>query len=956
MAGLKGLNEQQKTAVTHKGGPLLVVAGAGTGKTEVITQRIAHLIRVSGAKPAEILAVTFTEKAAREMEARLSELLGKYILDVNITTFNSFGHDLLRRFAYDIGLSPELILLNDAQQMLFLRDHLRELELDYYAPVTNPEKFLSDLGRYFATLKSELISPPQYTNFIQKLPSNTEALELKRQTELATAYSHYQELMRKHNFVDFEDQIYLCVDLLEKRPNIRNILRKEIKWVLVDEFQDTNLSQSRLLDLLVGINGNITVVGDDDQSIYRFRGAAVSNILQFRQRHPKSRVVTLVKNYRSTQTILDHAYKLIRHNNPDRLEYQYALDKRLLGTTKGSPALVKQLSQYEEEASWIAKDIAGRLRKGQVGSEVAILLRKNSQATLIERNLEALNIDYIVVGQEENLYKQPAVKQLLQFLQVVVNPKDSENLFHLLASEIYRLPVAWLREQVSAANRLHEPLEKQLNKYLDDVKAAHFEQVQTLLSQLSGWRDELSRSTVGQLCYRILDDTKHLRKLVKKARLDPAAEQQVNHLRQFFNSLREYEQIALDSTAVGYVASLSALLGAGEQVDIEDLSEVFGDRVRIMTIHKAKGLEFELVYLFDLTQGTFPSRELRNSLEVPSALLASRRSISGQTHIQEERRLCYVGITRAKQNLIVSYSIDHGGKLAKKPSQFLAEAFDHSYTIAPKPAGLDKGVQQIELFKTKKAKSALLPPSIWQGDRLVLSARQIEDYLMCPAEFYLRYVISPPQPPSVTLEYGTIMHGAVQLYNQSIQDGKKLRLSDLLTYIRDNWPPEGYLDKNHQMRALLQAENSLKRWHKREQAAKQHPKYVEKPFQLNIEDLQLTIRGRMDAIYDEEGNIEIRDYKTGSPHIKDQANVDQRSNNSLQLGIYAFAWENLQGKIPKLLTLDFLDSGLIGSSKRTARQLETVTQKISRVAEGVRNQDFTPAKSHIFCSHKEYGF
>ncbi len=961
MLDLKRLNDQQRQAVKSTPGALLVVAGAGTGKTQVISYRLAYLIDQLKVKPSEILAVTFTDKAAREMETRLTELLARYILDVKITTFNSFGHDLLRRFAYELGLSQDLQLLTDTQQVVFLREQIDNLRLNYYAPITNPEGFLYELTGYFSKLAAELVPAAKYTKFVQNLTKQAktkpEKEEAARQRELAYAYKRYNELKRQANLIDFDDQVTLVVELLERFTNVRAKVQAECRYILVDEFQDTNSAQSRLVDLLVGNDQNIMVVGDDDQSVYRFRGAAVANILSFADRYPKANRLALTKNYRSSQPILDAAYRLVQYNNPERLESKYSIDKRLIGQFSGPKPILKTFLTLDEEAAWVATDIKQRLKKGQLAAEIAVLLRKNAQASTLTAQLEARAIDYLVIGQKEDLYRQPVVRLLLNFLRVVTDPHDSTSLYHLLAVEPYKLDGSYLRDQAALAKRSHEPLEVVLKTTFEAKDQKQAETIDQFLAKLAEWRDLLPSLSVGQLCLRFLDDTGYLHKLIARARREPALDQTINYLNQFFGGLGQFGRIATDDSAIGYLSALPALLGGGQNLVIEDLPELFGQKVRLLTIHKAKGLEFECVYLFDMTQDTFPARRQASSLEPPAELLSQPIQAEAQTHLAEERRLMYVAMTRAKRNLILTYSSDHGGRQAKRPSIFIEEALGEQAQLAklkPKLVNTD----QIELFRTPKPdKKAIsnLPPSLFNGIKLALSARQIEDYLMCPAEFYLRHILSPPQPLDFALEYGNLIHSAIQLFNRRLIDGHRPKLEDLLTYLKSNWPKESFISQGHNRRSLAQAKKTLTAFYERERKAKRPPRYIEQPFEIELADLDTIVRGRFDAVYEAE-SVEVRDYKTGAASITGQAKADQKAKDSLQLGIYALAWQNLKHKIPDILSLDFVDSGYIGRASKTARQLATVERKIKQVADGLRAGDFKPKGSHIFCTHQEYGF
>ncbi|MFL5776488.1 MAG: ATP-dependent helicase, partial [Chloroflexota bacterium] len=340
---LGGLNPEQLRAVTHGDGPLLVVAGAGTGKTQVVTRRIAWLIATRRARPSEILALTFTEKAAAEMQARVDQLVPYGYTDASIGTFHAFGDRIIREYALELGLPTDVRVLTRPEVVIFLREHLFDFELDLYRPLGDPTRFLGALASFFSRLKDEDISPAAYlahaadlqreaTAAAGRVAADPEASdadrdaadalveEARRQAELAQAYGRYQELLASAGFLDFGDQVSFALRLLRESPAARREVQERFRYVLVDEFQDTNPAQAELVALVAERHRNVTVVGDDDQAIYAFRGAAVGNILEFRERYRGARTVVLTRNYRSLAPVLDTAYRLIRHNDPDRLE------------------------------------------------------------------------------------------------------------------------------------------------------------------------------------------------------------------------------------------------------------------------------------------------------------------------------------------------------------------------------------------------------------------------------------------------------------------------------------------------------------------------------------------------------------------------------------------------------------------------------------------------------------
>ena len=356
------LNLNQKKAVEHKNGPLLIIAGAGTGKTTVVTERIKHLIVDQDVPPSSVLALTFTEKAAFEMQERIDLLLPYGYTNLWIDTFHSFCDRVLRDDAHAIGLDPGYKLISESEAVLLMRQNIFNLGLSIFRPLGNPTKFLNGLLTHFARLGDEDITPEEYIRFAQDQKDKEESAQY---IELAKSYAEYQKLKIKESLMDFSDLISNTLLLLRTRPNVLKKYQKQFKFILVDEFQDTNFAQNALAILLAGDDHNITVVADDDQSIYRFRGAAVSNVLQFKKNFTEAQIITLTQNYRSTQTILDASYSLIQNNNPNRLEVVEKIDKKLKSMTKNSEKPVELIHETrpEDESDSIAQKILELTRK-----------------------------------------------------------------------------------------------------------------------------------------------------------------------------------------------------------------------------------------------------------------------------------------------------------------------------------------------------------------------------------------------------------------------------------------------------------------------------------------------------------------------------------------------------------------------------------------------------------------
>ena len=342
---LKKLNKKQEEAVVHGNGPLLIVAGAGTGKTTVLVNRLAYLINEKKVDPANLLLLTFTEKAAGEMEDRADQIMSYGYTESWISTFHGFGERLLRESALDIGLNPGFKLLSQTEQWMLIRKNLDRFNLDYYRPLGNPTKFISELITHFSRLKDENISSAEYLALAEEKRAdldrelggvswpldNPEAQECRRLQELAGAYHVYNQLLSENNSLDFGDLIIQVIRLFKERPNILKHYRDRFHYIMVDEFQDTNYAQYEMVKLLAAPKNNLVVVGDDDQAIYKFRGASLSNIMQFKDDYPEAKEIILCDNYRSRQEILDRAYNFIQYNNPNRLEEKLHIEKRQIG-------------------------------------------------------------------------------------------------------------------------------------------------------------------------------------------------------------------------------------------------------------------------------------------------------------------------------------------------------------------------------------------------------------------------------------------------------------------------------------------------------------------------------------------------------------------------------------------------------------------------------------------------
>ena len=931
------LNDEQSRAVQITDGSALVVAGAGTGKTRVITERIVRLIQ-DGTPPEHILALTFTEKAAGEMQNRVADASLSAALETTIATYNGFGNDLLKQYGGEWGLG-ELRLLGDTGQLVFLREHFDDFALDYFAPISNPDGQLDNLRGYLSRLKQQLVQPDAYVRYAKGLPvaDPADALEKKKHQELARFYQTYLALCREQQAIDYDDQIFLTIELLKARPNILRELQERYRYILVDEFQDTNPMQSALVDLLAGKHQNLMVVGDDDQSIYGWRGATLANILDFKNRYLAAQEISLIENYRSTQSILDTAYRLIQHNNPERLEVINKLDKRLRAQTDDGPKPVaRHFYTLEAELTWIAEDIAARLQRGQDPGGIAVLARSNPIVERAHQSLELHDIPHVMAGLKNDLYDQPAVRQLTEALKAVSDPLDDLALFHTLSGPLFKLPQHELSQFSATARREHARLAHVMEQSENEpFKAA--------LGTIAGWRDQSGSLNVGNLAFALLDESGWKQRLYDQATAGSEAYLQVQALKKLFGTLKEFERVAGVASVQNYLVNLPVLrAGGGEFEDASlDLSDSL---VNVLSVHRSKGLEWDTVYLIDCTEGSFPARNHGVSLAVPRELQAVNST--ADERLAEERRLMYVAVTRARRELVLTYGDRHGTGTHRKPSRFLAEMFDTPATDT------FEAEQQtsLELFAPRELPAAVpLSSDMFRDGTYVLTASQIECWLKCPLDFYYKHVLGMPEPQGPAAAYGTAIHNAIQRIFEGRAKGAAPPLDELLVEVQRALPQAGYRSAGTRDRAHTQALQSVRAIYERFGKA-ELPVAVEQGFGVHVPGLPLKIIGRMDAVYRRGTDVEIRDFKTSSS-VTTPEKAKDRATGSQQLTIYALAWQIMHGELPARLTLDFVETGQMGSVRKTQRSLDTLQSKLTGLVAGLRTSEYPRGRDHTYCSH-----
>jgi DNA helicase-2/ATP-dependent DNA helicase PcrA len=973
------LNDEQLRAVTAPDGPFLIVAGAGTGKTMAITRRIAWLIASGKAKPEEILALTFTDKAAGEMAERVDQLLPLGYVDLQISTFHSFCEKLLKEHGLAIGLPDDFTLVNQTDAYLLVRRRFDRFDLDYYRPLGNPTKFIHALLSHFSRAKDEAVLPEEYLEAAagRRLDADAapEALEEQgRLRELAGAYHAYQRLLLESDSLDFGDLQMYAIELLRRRPAIRAALRARYKYVLVDEFQDTNWAQYEFVKLLVPPDGNLMVVGDDDQSIYKFRGASVANILQFKHDFPGSREVVLTRNYRSLQGILDLAYAFIRRNDPNRLEAKLAtadgrgISKRLTAHREG-PAAIEPLrfDTLDDEAEGVVRRIA-ELRAADpelTWSDFCVLVRSNSGAEAFSEAFERAGVPFQFLALK-GLYAKPVVMDTLAYLALLDDYHESAAMYRTLCSPPYQVDAGDLVALTHEAKRRSQSLYETGRGHhaLDGLREGTRATLDRLMRDLDRHAQVARDKSAEEVMVSYLFDSGYLRLLTETENLD--TRQALMHLDQLRKRIRRFAQRRDERSLRHFMEEFALERESGERGGLAFDPETGPDMVRIMTVHASKGLEFRHVFIVSLVDKRFPSAARSHGIELPEEL-TKEIVPEGDIHLEEERRLMYVAMTRAKDGLYLTWADDYGGKAAKKPSRFLVEL---GYAEDAKGTGKAKGkARAAEGFAAPAA--AAPRPAPESAPPAHYSFSSLEAYSMCPLQYKFAHVLRIPTMGHYQASFGKTLHATLEWFYGELaraggaaqgelfgaapaRAGERLPgelavgLRDLLAAYDRKWLDDWYPDKPTKEKWREIGRQALARIHAE---TRLHPPDIyalEQSFTLKVGER--TLKGsidRLDRLAD--GTTEIIDYKTGRPKGDD----DLKADGKRQLYIYQMAAQQL-GLKPSRLTFYYLQDGsrvsFLGSEKDLAKVAERAAEQMDQIEGG----DFAakPGPQCKFCDFK----
>lgn len=964
---LETLNEAQRSAVSRVTGPLLVVAGAGTGKTRVITARILHLLNDLNVPADRILALTFTEKAADEMLSRVDESMPLAYEEVTIKTFHGFCDMILRERGIEIGIDSGFKIVTEPEQWILIKNNLYRFELNYYRPLGNPNKFIGDLIKHFSKLKDEDISYEDYLAYAELKLKNPDGLSeaeketLEKHLELARAYKTFQDIKIENNFLDFADLQFYALRMLEKRPSLLEYFGGRFKYILVDEFQDTNFAQNKLVMMLAKAGGsdsggNLTVVGDDDQSIYKWRGASLTNIKTFEKSFPGAKIEVLTENFRSRQDILDVSYHVIQNNNPDRLEIQQNVDKKLVARGLvasekiAEPAVQSfHFSHYLDEVAFVRDSIMKLVKDGGVKyRDIAVLVRTNRLAAPFIESFKDTEIPFNV-RDSIGLLRYSEIKDLTAFLRFICNPHDDIAVFRLLSNELFDIEMAHLTDLVARArSSKHTPLFYFLEKEsaTDSVVASlpgmdesvsPFKRAYRILKDLLEFS---RRQSVNRILGEFLDKTGYYKSLTTLDTHENA--EKIQHIGQFIDIAEKFENADGEKSVAIFLDYLDSYSQAANGLSAET---VFDDNsVSVLTVHSSKGLEFDYVFLPSLVAQRFPGSNRKDSIEIPSELLLEDLPLK-EVHLQEERRLFYVACTRARRELKLSYADAYEGAKKWKISPFLVEAHgsglvkENNLVLPENERGAGKIIVSAEdgdALGKDRLREFIPEINIKQ-----LSYSKLKDFNECPLRYKFKYLFKIKTPQGHAASFGTSIHGTVNDFYNHIKAGESPNMDLLKRLLEKNWVSAGYDSASHEKKRWQFGLEVLEKFLEKErESGFTVPAFMEEGFRLRVGGATFTGRiDRIDKLND--GTFEIVDYKTGKCRKESELKKD------LQLSLYALAGRDFF-KIPvSKLSLYFIEDCVKISTVRSDEVINVVQSELDGIVKELRACKF-PAKPDQF--------
>jgi DNA helicase-2/ATP-dependent DNA helicase PcrA len=980
------LNPQQAEAVKEIEKPLLIIAGAGSGKTLTVASKIAYLID-RGAKTENILALAFNQKAAEELKNRVIGMVGN-AEDLSISTFHSFCNQVIQDNILNTKLNANFKVITDTAQLVYLTKNINRFGIEYLEFNHEPYTLAEEMAKFISRCKDESISPDDIQQYIEKQEKNTldeEALDdLNNLKDILKIYRSYEDYKTKNNMLDFGDMLCAVYNLLKSKPLILKKYREKFQFVIVDEFQDTNYIQLQIVHLIASQHGHITVVGDDDQSIYRFRGAYLTNIAEFKKMFPNYVEKALEHNYRSTKKIVTVANKLIENS------LERTIKKLFTTNPDGEKVVVVETPSDSSQANYILETVKELVKKYPL-QDIAILCRRRSTAEPIIKAFRKQALRFNFVG-ETGFFQEPIIKDITAYLKAISNPlENNAEIVRILNRNNYAIRQIEICKFNCYADQNDLSLYEAFDHLSDiDVDKFKFLQAKQTISDLIGSKKRL----------RTLDFIHNLlfEREFYKYEIALQNNRNIQLLNQFVEFAEEFNSIYPDNDVEDFTEYLS--FASNFEIEEKNLEE---QAVVISTIHGVKGMQYPVVIIPDLVERKMPTIYQKDKFAIPLELLKGVQSKfdEKELHLQEERRLFYVAITRAKDKLIITYAKRYGeNKTDSKPSKFLkeidyqqnesidfqqAEAQDLSAESATEEnqtqtrlmrqvisnlatGKFNEALQDVLLYAKSTNKdldvkneligklkepdySALEQPDEEQvtvPENHVFSVSQFVGYKKCPRLYQYRHVMKIPEKPRYYFDFGSSLHSIAEQLTRMQKDGKTINEDVAEELLAKYWDPKGYKSKIDEQRDYAEAKAILKVFLDEQAKSKTEIVDIERWFETSIGDIRL--RGRIDRIDKYGSSYTVVDYKTSK-----KATSLNELKKDMQMLVYALAVKEIYpGDNPLKVGNWFLRSNEKVFFEPENQAIEAIRTEITEMAAKIKAAEFEPKKGSWECNYCDY--
>jgi DNA helicase-2/ATP-dependent DNA helicase PcrA len=987
------LNKEQQVAVDTIDGPVMVIAGPGTGKTRTITLRIANILQKTDTPPNAILALTFTESAAKEMRNRLRKLIGRVAYYVNVSTFHSFCTDIIRQNPEQFRINPSTEPLNELEKVKIIHNIIDNSSFEYLRPVNAPYLYTKAILKAVSDLKREAVNPQELKQILKDKEENlanepeltkselrTEKKNLGKNKELLKIYKQYQKTLKKNSWFDFEDMINLVTEKFQTNQDLLRKYQERYHYFLVDEYQDTNNAQNEVVNQLAsfwGEDANVFVVGDPSQSIFRFQGASLENTVSFLKQYSQATIITLKNNYRSNQKILDAAYHLISENKLRIEDFVEKANSHLKAELDLQPEKIKvaELSDSPREVLFIARRIKKLIDNGVSPEEIAVIYRNNKDAQPISRALVKMDINYLTQG-GGNTLEYPVVQQIIKILRVIKQIRDKEedlDLFTILHYNCFNVKNLDILKLSRAASRKKSNIFKLLQtEDLSEFNLENEDKIKDAFNKLLSWEEKEPTNTFSAFFELVLNESGFLQWILKH----PDAPHLLNRINTLFNEIKRMNSADHQLNLEKFLENIDLMETNYLKIPEPTFSSQ-ENAVTLTTAHSAKGLEWEHVFIYKTYDGQWGNKRTWNLISLPSEIL-SNTDVSKKEQNEDERRLFYVALTRGKKTVTVTYAQRYyraGQTKEVVPSMFLTEI----------PDQLKQPVKTIPLKDQakKQLKNILeLPPQIITPeekennflkdiiDGYKLSPTALNTYLTCPYKFKLNNLLKVPRAKKPYFAFGTAVHTALEKFNREFKQTNQLPKIEFLLHNFGSALKEEILTTKEFEERLKKGREYLELYYEKYQEKFKPPLFIEKfigygPSQVVVKDIPIVGKiDRIDWLDAKAQTVKVTDYKTGKPKSRNQ--IEGKTKNSdgsykRQLVFYKLLIENVQtnNMTVKKAGLDFIQPNKRGYFKQeffaiTAEEVKALKETIVKVMEKIRNFEFPRTTDYTNCRRCDF--